>query len=295
MFKLGLVGGPEVVKYTVADKMWGLISEISGIDFSINIITLATVQDVRRFYDQYIQDESFIGFNVALPWKQEFAEYATEIEPFNKSGIINTIYKRNGIVYGGNTDPLGIVRGLGLNKNKFHDRRVLIFGAGGAGQSAAWCLSQTMSAKVYVYDKVDHRSWLRGGAWIQSLGELRSHKYDLIINATPLGKYYLNRPIEAFASPLDALTLKDISHKDTILQEMNYLPLETLFLQLGKTLGLQTVSGERMLVLQAIESFKRYFDKDLTQYQIDHIIEKMRAHILKQESAILEHSNCLRD
>lgn len=283
--RLALVGGPDIAKYTVADKMWSNISEISGISFNFEIIPLATEQDARAFYTTYVDNQAFVGFNVALPWKQYFATLVGNTA-FGQKTIINTVYKHDNEIYTINTDPLGVVRSL--NGLELRNKRVLILGAGGAGQATATYMAQELSSKVYVYDIIDHSQDVLECDWISSLNELKTHSYDVIINATPLGKFYLDSPVEHFASPVDIATLREITHRETVLLEMNYLPLETLFLQLGKTLDLPTVAGAHMLVFQAAESFKRYFNQELTASQIAVVINKMQKHIRAQESAILE-------
>jgi shikimate 5-dehydrogenase len=276
MNKLALVGGSEIAKYTVADIMWKHIADVSGVDFSFEIIALATEQETSKFYESYIGDESFIGFNVALPWKQQFGKYVAGEESGNPPSIINTVYKRSHTVHGLNTDPIGIARGL--SGYSLQGKNVLILGAGGGGQSTAHHLTRELGATVYMHDIVDNSA---------AFAEVQAQKYDLIINATPLGKFYFDQPIEAFSSPVDIVTLKKISHHDTIMQEMNYFPLRTFFLQLGEVLGLRTVSGEQMLVYQALESFRHYFAKEIKSQQAQAVIERMQKHIQEQESAIL--------
>lgn len=112
------------------------------------------------------------------------------------------------------------------------------------------------------------------------------YKYDLIINATPLGKYYFDRVINGFSSPLSLKILENISKPNTILQEMNYFPIETSFLEMGRYMGFKTISGVLMLVFQAIESYKRYFGEELTESTINIIIEKMIDYVKIKENYV---------
>jgi shikimate 5-dehydrogenase len=73
MYKLALIGGAEVARYTVADKLWELLAAESGIDFQFEILPLANKAALREFWDRYRADPDFVGFNVALPWKASIA------------------------------------------------------------------------------------------------------------------------------------------------------------------------------------------------------------------------------
>lgn len=93
---------------------------------------------------------------------------------------------------------------------------------------------------------------------LKTYHELLSHKYDVIINTTPVGKYYLNTPPVMFCFPLGISMLKRITKSESIVQEMNYFPLKTELLTFALNLKLRVISGTEMLMNQALESFKKY-------------------------------------
>ena len=69
--------------------------------------------------------------------------------------------------------------------------------------------------------------------------------------------------------------LKKITHKKTVLQEMNYFPRYTMFLQIGKELDLKCIPGYFMLIFQAIASFEKYYHKKVSDYEINYIVKKV--------------------
>lgn len=288
MYKLGLIGGASVLSYSIADSVWSIISDTANLQFKFQMIPISTKKDLKNFYKSFISDPAFIGFNIAYPWKTEFSRYVDTLDTNSEQNIINTVYKNKGLVIGANTDSLGIIRGLKSLGASLYTEKVLILGAGGAGLACAHYLHSLYDVEVYVYDIKKSKEDTDTGLYIMStLTDVATRKYDIIINATPHGKYHFDTVIPSFNSPLDFNYIKTISNPTTILQEMNYLPEATLFLQMGQALGLQTIPGSIMLVYQALESFERYFGIKLSQDKIDLIITAVQLQINTIENKIL--------
>lgn len=285
MHKIALIGGKSIHKYTVADQLWKLLSEVSGINFEFTIIPLSSKDELNSFYAAYRKDVDFVGFNVALPWKNSMARLVG-----SEKRIINTVYKNRGSIVGDNTDPMGVERGFKTVSALLQNSKVLILGAGGGGVATANYLINR-GALVHIYDIEHKKNIHKIIQQCESMEQVMERRYDLIINATPLGKYYFGSVIDSFSTPIDAEILKVISHNQTIVQEMNYMPIKTLLLQIADTLGLRTVPGMYMLVFQAIESLSRYFNVTLPPNKTKLIVEAMNTRIAAVESDILSISN----
>ncbi len=289
MNKLALIGGSEIEKYTVADKLWEIISNVTGENFSFDVISIKTRDSLDKFYNDFLQDDNFIGFNIACPWKSMLSKMLTIrnlVSP--KIDSINTVYKNKNGTVGINTDVVGVEKSIAKVLGSIILKNILVIGGGGAGLPTAYNLTNRYGANVYIYDikplVCKSKTTLN---IIDSLFQLSNQKYDLIINATPLGKYYFDSKIESFTSPLDINILSKITHKETVLQEMNYFPGDTLFLQIGKNLGLTCIHGYLMLVFQAIASFEKYFGKKITDSQANSIIDNMVDCISLMEDNVL--------
>ncbi len=87
------------------------------------------------------------GFGVTHPHKQTILKYLQECDPLAAEiGAVNTVLvRRNGSLYGCNTDYLGVLRAL-EKKLRIKGGRVLIFGAGGAARAAAFALVRSGAA-----------------------------------------------------------------------------------------------------------------------------------------------------
>ena len=90
------------------------------------------------------------GFSVTLPYKQTIFRYLEECEPLAKEiGAVNTVtVRKDGSLYGSNTDYLGVLRAL-ENKVRLRGSRVAIFGAGGSARAAAFALAKA-GAEVFI-------------------------------------------------------------------------------------------------------------------------------------------------
>jgi shikimate 5-dehydrogenase len=295
MIKLALIGDPEVQHYVVADRLWELISVLIDKKFKFTLIPLATPDDVIAAFQAFQKDSSFVGFNIAAPWKDVLADRVNKLEEIIGLPIINTVYKdKSGSIIGANTDPLAAQSALEAETNLYKCESVLVIGANGAGQSIAHHLCHNLRKTTYLYDpsvecKSNQES--KGVNCLLSLSDVTDRKYDLIINATPLGRYYFDQHIKAFTSPLDLETLDKVSHKNTIVQETNYLPSSTLLLQMARHLDLRVIGGDLMLVFGAVESLRRYFGITLDENTVRMLVEEIGEYIAEREVAILEQGN----
>lgn len=271
MMHIGLIGGQDIKKYTVADILWKKISELSGVDFIFTIFEISNFVELCKFVWAFDEDKSFVGFNVALPWKQVIKQFVdADNENKRDTHFLNVVYKKDGQKVGSNTDVLGICQTLTSVTNP-QRKHVLILGAGGAGYATASYLAQTLNCSVCVFDVAHIPFEIDQGITVfKNYSAITQQTFDIIINATPVGKFFLDERPSAFSLPIDIDILASIIHKETILQEMNYFPHKSQFLKFGESKQLTTISGVDMLVYQAVESFKLYTGMPVS---LDHVQE----------------------
>jgi len=273
--KIGLVGGKDIKKYTIADKLWTIIAKVTELNFDFEVISIADENMIKRFYKQFTNDKDFFGFNVALPWKESFANLVDKNNYVSsKCKAINTVYKINNKVLTFNTDVIGVSGALSLYEKNINS--TLIMGLGGAGFATAEYLALNQIAlKVYGYDPNIPLGLKHNFIRLKNLNNVLNHKYNLIINATPRGKYYFDQSPQSFESPLSAKMLKTITHPSSIIQEMNYFPAVTPLLETANLLGLRTISGIQMLVRQALHSLLLYRGVSCSEDQVNLIIKEL--------------------
>lgn len=283
----GLIGGKDIAKYTIADIVWLKMAEISGIDFEFKIITIETFADLCKFYWSYYEDSAFKGFNVALPWKTDMIELVDSVDEKSKEyNSINIVYKKDGKVSSSNTDVIGTEKAL-LNTTNLENKKVLVLGGGGAGLPTSIYLSKKYNCIVHIFDIRSIYDIPSPIIKLSSRSDIERNVYDVIINATPVGKYYLNEAPTLFSLPLDLDLLQKITHNESIVQEMNYFPFNTQLIKFAKSKGLKVVSGVDMLVYQAAESLGFYTDYKFREKDLIKLIDFIKNCSINKENELL--------
>src|SRR6266404_2303816 len=194
------------------------------------------------------------GFSVTHPHKQAILKYLQECDPLAAEiGAVNTVLvRRNGSLYGCNTDYLGVLRAL-EKKLRIQGSRVLIFGAGGAARAAAFALVRS-GATVAICARREKaaRELARAfGGEVVPRAALRTQSFDAILNATPVGMH----PHDG-VSPLAPGEL----HCRLVMDMINR-PQRTQLLKMAAQKGIATVPGIEMLIAQGVAQWEIWFGK----------------------------------
>jgi 3-dehydroquinate dehydratase/shikimate dehydrogenase len=196
-----------------------------------------------------IPDFGVRGFSVTIPHKESVFRRLDECEPLTeKIGAVNTVtVRKDGSLYGSNTDCLGVMRAL-EKRIELAGGRVLIFGAGGAARAGAFAVAKA-GAQVFVCARrvPAARALARAvkGEAIRRTA-LRKMEFDVIVNATSVGMH----PHEEI-SPLAAAELNC-----SLVFDLVYRPLRTKLLRIAAGKGIRTVSGVEMFVAQGIAQWE---------------------------------------
>jgi len=208
------------------------------------------------------------GANITVPHKEHAFNACDELDPFaQKIGVVNTIVKRAGKLYGYNTDAPGFLKAISEFK---HVKTVLFLGAGGTAQSTSSILRdegyevtllnrsegrlekykkegfQTYTFETFPYDDTAH--------------------YDLVINMTSAGLEDENLP--APKEILDLVITKAKACVDVIYGK------ETPFLKLAKAHKKPTKDGSDMLLYQGIIAFEHFTGNTYTFEEIKPYMQK---------------------
>ena len=201
-----------------------------------------------------IPDFGVRGFSVTIPHKQAILKHLTECEPLaGEIGAVNTVMvRRDGSLYGSNTDYVGVLRAL-EKKLRIQNSRVLIFGAGGSARAAAFALARA-GAQVCICARreVAAKELARAvGGEVIPRRALRTESFDAILNATPVGMH----PHEGI-SPLSARELQC-----RIVMDLIYRPERTKLLEIAAQKGIATVSGVNMFLAQGFAQWEIWIGK----------------------------------
>jgi 3-dehydroquinate dehydratase / shikimate dehydrogenase len=220
----------------------------------INAVLLPFLVHKLPDFLQAISDFGIRGFSVTLPHKQSILKHLKECEPLAAEiGAINTVVvRRDGSLYGCNTDYVGVLRALQA-KLRIRGSRALIFGAGGSARAAAFALSRA-GAMVGICARrgkaAKELARAIGGEVVRRRA-LRTEIFDAILNATPVGMVPHSR-----ISPLAPAELRC-----RIVMDLIYRPQRTQLLKIAAQKGIATVSGIDMFLAQGIAQWEIWTGK----------------------------------
>ena len=109
--------------------------------------------------DDYLLAADFDGINVTIPYKETAMRYCIPDEIASEIGCVNTLFKKNGKVYGYNTDCLGfayLARQVGSSdgsQNIWKDKKVVILGSGGTSKTATYVALKCGASKVVIVSR----------------------------------------------------------------------------------------------------------------------------------------------
>ncbi len=255
---------------------YGLIGKPLGHSFSREIHALIADYDYRLLeidedeLPRFFQERDFSGINVTIPYKQAVIPFLDEIsDEAKKIGAVNTIVKKEGKLFGFNTDFFGmraLIKSAGLD---LENKTVLILGTGGTSKTAVEVskslgateivkVSRKKSSDTVTYDEVYEKY---SGA-------------DVIINTTPVGMFP-----NADKTPINVKKFKNLQG----VIDAVYNPLRTNFVLDAESIGAKGRGGLYMLVAQAVYASALFLDKTAD----ESVIDKTYARILKEKRNIV--------
>ncbi len=231
MKRFGLIGHP--VGHSRSAEMHNRWFSEQGIDARYDLIDLKSIEafrEVMAFMD---------GVNVTIPHKQSVMQFLDVISDEARAvGAVNTIVRRNGLLYGYNTD----VDGFRALAQGMEHKKAIVLGTGGAAKAVVYVLSQ-MGCNI---KSVSHKELDNSPVSIKG--------YDLIINATPLG-------MTPNTDSCPNIRYDEIEPQMTAI-DIVYNPEETEFLKRFKSHGCETRGGMLMLIEQGKKAFRLFTENE---------------------------------
>ncbi|MCS6862487.1 MAG: shikimate dehydrogenase, partial [Abditibacteriales bacterium] len=195
-----------------------------------------------------------LGLMVTIPHKVAIMQCLDEVDAFGKMmGTVNLVHfhpERGAVGY--NTDGYGAIRSLLEEGVSLKDRRVVLLGGGGAARCLAQklclegaahltILNRTLSRAEEIAAETERNTGVQPTVLALTDDNLRRvlPAADLLVNATSVG---MHPHEDATPVPADAL------HKDLVVFDIVYNPLETVLLRDARRAGAKTVDGVGMLV-----------------------------------------------
>ena len=242
----GLIG--ETLSHSFSKTVHGKL-----FDYSYELKEIAPSE-----LDRFMREADFRAVNVTIPYKQAVIPYLDEIEEnARKIGAVNTVVKRDGKLFGFNTDYLGLLALLQKHGIVLAGKKVLILGGGGTA-GTAFAVAETLGAKEIV--KVS-RTEKDGFVTYEQAVRLHADA-RVILNMTPCGMYP-----RLGESAIDIDRFENL----TAVADAVYNPIDTALVTKAKARHLPAAGGLYMLVAQAVFAAEKFTGQSVPKERIDEI------------------------
>lgn len=201
--------------------------------------------------------DDLLGMNVTIPYKEQICQFIDVLDSHaNAIGAVNTILRKQGMLYGYNTDYIGAVSMFQKAGVCIKKRHIVILGSGGAAKALIYGFHMEQAACITVAarNKISLATLKKHFPYISTCSMDTIPSGDILVNTTPVGMYP-----KTGVSPVD----KYVLGRFKVASDIIYNPLVTEFLQIAQQEGLQIVTGLMMLVDQAIGSEEIWLNKQL--------------------------------
>lgn len=246
----------------MTNRVYGLIGRTLGHSYSAPIhrelgnkaYTLYELEPDRL--GAFLLREDLGGLNVTIPYKRDAMSFCDELdETAREIGSVNTIVRdADGRRIGYNTDAYGLTYLAHRANLSFTDRKVAIFGSGGASLTAQYVAKKGGARRIVVISRDGENNY-------ENLD--RHLDAEILINTTPLGMFPKTGEIPADPARFPGC-------KGVI--DLVYNPRRTAFLLRAKELNLPCAGGLSMLVAQAKAAEELFFGGTIADSEISRIL-----------------------
>ncbi len=198
-----------------------------------------------------------VGLSVTAPFKEIALAVSGAASPLaERIGAANTLVRREQVWEAESTDPEGIARPLRARGLAVQGLEAAVLGAGGAGRAAAFALAREGARVTLVNRGVERgrRVALELGIAFLPPARFDPGAYDLLVNATPLGRHSEDELPFAPERLAAAAVVIDLA----------YLPGgPTRTVRETRAVGRLAIDGREVLLAQAVPQYRLMVGRDL--------------------------------
>ena len=188
------------------------------------------------------------GVTVASPHKESALAVAGEISPFSrKTESTNVMFRRGSAWHADTTDAEGVLVNLESVGIPCANRRVAVIGCGGSGRPIAAALRRA-GAEVTLVNRSPARGLWASKLWgrpFVPLAQFPAADYDMIINATPVGREGEELPVDVTSMP-----------RNSVIVDLVFAAPATPLSALARRCGHTVIDGCDILLAQAARQYK---------------------------------------
>ena len=262
-----VIGDP--VDHSLSPVIHGFWLEVMGIEAEYRRRRVGR-GELAAYVEQRRSDGDWRGCNVTMPLKLDAITLADEAsDRAVGTGAANILIPRNGKILAGNSDVAAVMilaerlRHSGARFDLIH-----LLGSGGAARAALMALHLLGQHQVQILSR-DRAEAIKLAVQFGLQQEPQPFDTPLsgdgLINATPLGM--------AGSPPLH-VELSSLKSSAWVIDFVT-VPSPTPLIQQAARLGLATVDGIAMLVEQAADSFRHFFDAEPPRDRDSELMERL--------------------
>ena len=267
---LALLGSP--VDHSGSPAMYNYSFEKLGIDYAY--VAFDIKEDEMEDAIRAMKLFRMRGCNVTMPCKNIAVKLMDELSPAAELiGAVNTIVNDDGKLTGHNTDGIGFVQNLREHGVEVKEKKITVAGGGGAATAIQVQCALDGAKEITIFNKKDaffERTLQTADKIRKAVSGITVNVYDIddiakMTEEIQNSDIFVNATIVGM-KPLDDLSVvKDTAafHKDLVVCDAVYNPVETKLLREAKEAGCTCVGGKGMLLWQGVAAFKLYTGEDM--------------------------------
>ena len=265
------------------EKLYGLLGRTLGHSWSAPIHKALGCEGYRLMelepeaLEGFLRREDVGGLNVTIPYKRDVMKYCDALDPAAEAiGSVNTLVRREGKLYGYNTDIDGFLYMLRRAEISLRGKKAVILGSGGASLTAQAAARQEGAREIVVVSRT-------GEVDYENLPE-RHADAEVLVNTTPVGMWP-----RLEGQPVDLRLLPAV----TDVADVIYNPGRTNLLLQAEELdhwrrmpgyalsppggrSIRYTGGLPMLVHQAKRAEELFFDRTIPDGETERITARLR-------------------
>lgn len=240
----------------------------------------------RDDIEEYLKKADFSGINVTIPYKENALRSCMADETAKAIGSVNTLVKREGVVYGYNTDCLGFHFMMESAGIRVKGKKVAILGSGGTSKTALYQCYRDGAAEIVV---VSRRS---GCDYPNSVDQNKCRvsfvTYEdciaysdaqVLVNTTPVGMFP-----NVDVTPVSL----DVFNRLEGVADVIYNPLTTKLVSEAAAKNIPGTNGLSMLVSQAVYAERYFFPERFPdETTVSDTVKRLWKEIFREKQSII--------
>lgn len=279
MRKFCLIGHP--LGHSLSPQIHARLFELSGekVEYTLEDIAPEELEGKFGFLSE------FDGFNITIPHKVGIIGYCDELSDGAERYKSVNCLKNGAKKIGYNTDCIGFTKSIELLGASLGSK-VLLIGCGGVGRMMAietareggdltiaalendLPLAANVIGEIQAMNPTARVKAVKIPADGLSAAALGNEKFDLLVNACPVGMFPKVDRMPCLPEVLDNVKF---------VFDAIYNPKETLLAKTAREKGCKAMTGMAMLVLQAVAAHEIWDNAAYNKEDIDKLIEDMEA------------------